>query len=572
MGQSVSAGDDAGMDEEVVRSTDSPWVNAELSGLACRSLPGTLSATATRNGFATMEDERFLCPFLSLGHFAPTRHCATHEAIMKLATRIIAVSLLIIIVHACVAGYFTVRNAYWEFERQQRETAERVATTMSELLVDAWRTSGSRGVARLLREGGPTRNLGINVRWVWFEENVPLEELPLAPRKDWPQESSRRTVSAIVVDAYGNRKLHTYVPFSLAPGRRGGLEFAGSLAPLDRQTYTAIATALLTTGTIAVLSILVAYLTGINWIARPLQALIAKTKRIGSGDFGKPLSMKHADELGELAMALNDMCRQLELQQSAIREESAQRLVALEQLRHADRLKTVGRLAAGIAHEMGTPLNVVAGRAALISSGKLSAEEIQKSALTIKSEADRITAIVRQLLTFARREKPQRLPIDLAGLVSSTVNLLTPLAQKQQIQMIVHADPSLPKATVDASQIQQVLTNLLVNAMQAMASGGLVTIELSARTDPALDANQGGQELAISIRDTGPGIPASDLPHLFEPFFTTKDTGEGTGLGLSIAYGIVQEHGGRIEVVSELGRGSIFTVVLPAEESTCQAM
>ncbi len=483
------------------------------------------------------------------------------EKIMRLATRIIAVSLLIIIVHACVASYFTVRNAYWEFERQQRETAERVATTMSELLVDAWRTSGSIGVARLLREGGPTRNLGIQVRWVWFEENVPRDELPLAPREDWPQASSRRTVSTIVVDSLGDRRLHTYVPFSLAPGRRGGLEFVGSLAPLDRQTYTAIGTALLTTGAIAVLSILVAYVTGIAWVARPLQALMDKTKRIGTGDFSEPLMMSGRDELGELAAALNDMCRQLEVQQTAIHEESARRVATLEQLRHADRLKTVGRLAAGIAHEMGTPLNVVAGRAALISSGKLSPEDVQKSAITIKAEADRITGIVRQLLTFARRDKPQRIPTDLVALVGSTVNLLQPLAEKQAVELIVKSDDQLPKATIDPAQIQQVLTNLIVNAIQAMRYGGPVEISVSALAD----------ELSIAIHDRGPGIAASELPHLFEPFYTTKDTGEGTGLGLSIAYGIVQEHGGRLEVQSEVGHGATFTVFLPQEDNACQA-
>jgi two-component system, NtrC family, sensor kinase len=117
--------------------------------------------------------------------------------------------------------------------------------------------------------------------------------------------------------------------------------------------------------------------------------------------------------LSQLATALNQMCRQLDDQQQRIRSETAERLAAMEQLRHADRLKTVGRLAAGIAHEMGTPLNVVSGRAGLIASGKLSDEEIQQSALTIKAEADRITGIIRQLLDFARRRSPQRNQIDL---------------------------------------------------------------------------------------------------------------------------------------------------------------
>ena len=239
-----------------------------------------------------------------------------------------------------------------------------------------------------------------------------------------------------------------------------------------------------------------------------------------------------------------------------------------------------------MAHELGTPLNVVSGRAELISSGKLSDTEIADSAKAIKTETEKMTTTICQLLDFARRSTPHRVSVDLQQVVRQTLQLLCSIAEKQKVTLSSAEDSrSSPEdcrssaegggssteddgrltAMVDVGQIQQVLTNLILNAIQAMPEGGPVLVEVSRQRTQPPEGREGkpGQYYCISVRDEGVGISAEDIEHLFEPFFTTKDLGEGTGLGLSISYGIVREHGGWIEAASEPGKGSCFSVYLP---------
>ncbi len=178
---------------------------------------------------------------------------------------------------------------------------------------------------------------------------------------------------------------------------------------------------------------------------------------------------------------------------------------------------------------------------------------------------------MRQLLDFARRGTSHRAAVEMTGLVQQVLAVLQPLAEKQDInfRVVDEAGPTVCQA--DAGQIQQVLTNLIVNAGQAMPDGGTVEIGLRRQRaeppDRAPETGRGaGRYLSISVNDQGQGIAEEHLSQIFEPFFTTKDVGEGTGLGLSIAYGIAEEHGGWIDVHSQLGQGSTFTLYLPLEK------
>lgn len=237
---------------------------------------------------------------------------------------------------------------------------------------------------------------------------------------------------------------------------------------------------------------------------------------------------------------------------------------AIEQLRHAERLTTVGMLASGIAHELGTPLNVIAGRASLIASERVAGAEARSSASIIVEQAGRMTAIIRGLLDFARRGGTRRTPVDVDRLARETVALLQPLASRRGCKVQVAAGPPVV-ASINGAEIQQVLTNLLMNAVQAMGEGG--SVEVSIDVGPVAERPQNAEPsrsyVAIHVRDHGVGIPAEVLSHVFDPFFTTKDVGEGTGLGLSVAFGIVRDHGGWIAATSRVGEGSEFVVYLP---------
>jgi len=307
-------------------------------------------------------------------------------------------------------------------------------------------------------------------------------------------------------------------------------------------------------------------LLGVTVVANPLERLIEKTRRIGDGDLSGPLDTSNHDEFSELAIALNTMCEQLAAARDKSHKETATRVAALEHLRHAERLTTVGRLASGVAHELGTPMNVASVRAELIIE-EAPSEDAVASARIIKNQVDKMAAIIRQLLDFARRRTPKKERTELAPLISLSIKLLDALAKSKHVA-IEFAPPSEDfPAMADPGQLQQVLSNLLLNAVQAMPDGGTINLAVSRgnyrRRGMESDVATLGDSARIDIRDNGIGIPPDNRHHIFDPFFTTKGVGEGTGLGLSIAYGIVEDHGGWIDVDSVVGKGSCFSVFVP---------
>ena len=276
--------------------------------------------------------------------------------------------------------------------------------------------------------------------------------------------------------------------------------------------------------------------------------------------------------MGELAGEINAMCDRIADANRRVADETAAHLAALEQLRHTERLATVGQLAAGVAHELGTPLNVITARAELLVASTATAADAAANGRTILEQADRMTAIIQQLLDFSRRRGPKLGLANVEQLVARTLELVSPTAQRAKVR-IERVATGQAFARFDESQIQQVLANVFMNAIQAMPGGGRLSIAVGARRAhrPGESSGAEGDYLCVTVEDEGRGIAREDLARVFEPFYTTKPIGEGTGLGLAVAHGIVAEHGGWIEVESEVGKGSRFTIFLPRSAEPAEA-
>ncbi len=227
-----------------------------------------------------------------------------------------------------------------------------------------------------------------------------------------------------------------------------------------------------------------------------------------------------------------------------------------DRLRKTERLAELGTLASGMAHEIGTPMNVILGRAEFLMR-KSSDENTKKGLGTIVTQVERITKIMNQLLSFARKRPVERRSLDIAEIITTTLDIMQERLKTHRIQVETDIAPDRPHVFADQDQLSQVLLNLVINSCHAMPEGGVLRMILETSEN----------QIHLTISDTGCGIRKEDLSRLFDPFFTTKPVGEGTGLGLTVVHGIIQEHDGVIHVESELGKGTVFHIFLP----TCQS-
>lgn len=485
---------------------------------------------------------------------------------MRITAKLILVFMLGIMIVTVINGYLAVLREDRIFQQEASNEARRVGKAIGEILANAWNAiDADRAVEIIRRDTSDLEEL--NVRWVILSQTAAVPMRPKVDVDQMPDLRLRETSSVVVRDSEGQSHLFTYWPVATTDGMVGALEFDHSLKQLERKKSEMITLTLLQMTCMTIVTVSLTALAGIRLIGEPLKKLTEKTQRVAQGDLSQPVEVRGRDELAELADSLNDMCDQLDVAQKQTAQEASAKLRAVEQLRHSDRLRTVGQLASGVAHELGTPLNVVAGRAALIASGNLPEDKLVDSAEIIKREAERMTQIIRQLLDFSRRTSPQKTDCDIRCVVNQTTQLMASIASKSQVEIVSTLPDELSNVQIDQGQIQQVLTNLVNNAIQAMPDGGTITIDVQQLewTPPAAGSER-GEFIRIVVQDEGGGMPLENLDLLFEPFFTTKDIGEGTGLGLSITYGIIQEHGGDIEVHSEVGKGSQFFVYLPIHD------
>ncbi len=297
-------------------------------------------------------------------------------------------------------------------------------------------------------------------------------------------------------------------------------------------------------------------------ITKPLGRLAAAMERVRSGDLSSALPDVQHDEAGAVAAQFNAMVGELRETRRRLEEESESKRQLHRGLETADKLISVGQLSAGLAHEIGSPLQILHGRASALLARAHDPEQTRKNAEILVTQSERITRIVQQLIEFARRGASHAVPIDLVKSVRTVTDLVEIEARRRGIKLTLTAS-SVPTLSADPDRIQQVVLNLLTNAFAATPRGGSVTVRLERGVIHG--APHGSAPSArITVEDTGAGIPAELHAQLFEPFFTTRGAEGGTGLGLAVVKAIVTEHAGAIAVASEPGKGTTFTVDLPA--------
>jgi len=341
-------------------------------------------------------------------------------------------------------------------------------------------------------------------------------------------------------------------------------------------------------------------------LVKPIKDLVRLTQKISEGDFSQKIEVTSKNEIGQLIGSFNRMIERLKENQESLESyleslESANKQLkqAQEELIRTEKLASIGRFAAGVAHEVGNPLGAILGYTSILQKEGIDREESKDYLKRVEREIERINRIVRELLDFARPSQFEIKDVEINKVIESALSLLSYQKNFKDIETQLDMQPDLPMIKGDESQLSQVFINIILNANDAMPNGGILRIQTRTHVveNPDVDRlqriyprrrksdpmesdysrmrkgdplavlfkkfSEGDQLVKIRISDTGIGIKKEDLENIFDPFFTTKDPNKGTGLGLSISLRIVESLGGEIRVESEVGKGATFEVYFP---------
>ncbi len=397
-------------------------------------------------------------------------------------------------------------------------------------------------------------------------------------------------------EAGEDKWLEVIVPLHLGTKAIGGIRLVSSLEEaqsfLSKKRNRAM---ILTFFSILVLLITLTILFG-KLVGDPIQRLVEAMSRAESGDLEAEAHIQSGDELGKLGKDFNRMLKtirethqqniELLKQVNQFNEELTRRIEAAtselakrneelrllnealfesqRQLSQSEKLAAVGQVTATMAHQIGTPLNSISGYIQLIlQDGNLRSKDRDRLKI-VESQLDRLADSVKSLLSFTRQPKPQLRSLEVNEVLEELIHLSEPWLLARNVKLSANLSQDLPPVLGDSTHLQTLFLNLITNALDAMPRGGVLTIKT--HQIPAPSSSEGRGCLEVSIADTGIGITEESKKRIFDPFFTTKKMGEGTGLGLAICEKIIKEHSGRIEVRSEVGKGSTFFISIPTYE------
>mgnify|MGYP000694254380 CR=1 FL=1 len=352
---------------------------------------------------------------------------------------------------------------------------------------------------------------------------------------------------ALVVDQW---YITAYEPIRDPQGNIIGALYVGLLRePFLRAQNTIYGVFLAMVGGTTLVSLLLLFFVT-KLVLRPIGRIVAMSQRVIGGDMSARVGLKLPGEMGLLCQAIDAMADAISQREARLQQ------AAREQIGRSEKLAALGRLAAGVAHEINNPLTGVLTFAHLLRDKKNADPQDRQDLEVIIRETQRAAGIVRGLLDLAREKPPVKQRLDINEVIRRTLRLLGNQEVSRGIYIVEDLAEGLPPVYGDPNQLQQVVLNLSLNACEAMPEGGTLMLTTSAKAGRVI----------VKVVDTGCGIKREDLERIFEPFFSTKPIGKGTGLGLSVSYGIVEQHGGTLEVESQEGRGSTFTITLPAAQ------
>lgn len=497
----------------------------------------------------------------------------------NLTTRLV---LLLVLALMVITGIYDYLRLVGERERlvQQTHEDERI---FAETLALA--------VSRNIRRGGTTEELkellddllsrpGLVAVAIYDPDGQPVAS-NVAPGAPAPvlDEAVRTTLATrLAVSAFlatdGGQVLRHIQPFRW-PGRRtGAIEVRQTLSQMEGEFHRAVRESVLSR--LVVLALFVLTVVGLTrWhIGRPIRALIAGARAVGRGDLAQRIAVKRRDEIGQLAEEFNRMAGNLQAAHDELLRQNEERLRLEQEVHQAQKLAEVGMLAAEVAHEIGTPLNIISGRAEVLDRLLPPPRTERRHLDVILKQTERISNIIRALLDYTRPRRPALKAESVLPILGRVADFLLERSRRRNVRIQMDLPVGLPRVLGDADSLQQLFLNLLMNALDASPPGGVITV--SAGPEPRLPPEgrarivRGKAEqpcLTVHVLDSGKGMTAEQLDHVFEPFFSTRTGGQGTGLGLPIVEEIIRAHRGEVELQSVPGRGTEALVRIPLAEA-----
>jgi signal transduction histidine kinase len=487
---------------------------------------------------------------------------------MKVATRITMATAVVVLLASALYAYFDLRSRRVERRAALEREARTVATALRfdvESQPSLFRAPTEAAVRDLQRAAGGWRvTVLLNARGA------------VRPPVD-ASDAQLRRLNAMVMVPRANADIEAGqyyydLPIRGPSDRNGEPEITGMLEiarPADVLDATSddlwrVVTMVLLIGGFTTL---VVGVVAMRLVSRPITKLLSGIDDVAKGDLSHAILSERDDEIGAIATRFNEMTFSLRESRGETQRQNEAKLALEQRLGQTEKLATLGQLAAEIAHEVGTPLNVIAGRARAIQRKAKEPEVIEKNAGIIAEQTARITRIIQRLLDFTRRKvgSTTAAEVNLNDIAQSTIELLAGQLASARVKVRLERTVQPARVAGDSDRLQQVLINLLLNAVQAMPDGGALVVETGAvrRTRPGLEGSAEQDFVSVAVTDTGVGIPAEIKDRIFDPFYTTKESQGGTGLGLAVVSGIVKEHDGWIDVEDAKLGGTVFRVFLP---------